>query len=142
MQVSKNFVLQEFIDPDTYKKWGDKSIWFIDPKVIHIAQLLRDKSGRAVTINNWSVGGLYKLSGLRPLDATIGAKLSQHKFGRAIDVKIQGYNPEQVHDLIKNNWLEFKEIGLTTLEDLSLTKTWTHIDVRNTGKDDLLIVGL
>lgn len=142
MQVSKNFVLQEFIDPDTYKKWGDKSIWFIDPKVIKIAQLLRDKSGRSVTINNWSVGGSYKLSGLRPLDTTIGAKLSQHKFGRAIDVKIQGYNPEQVHDLIKNNWIEFKEKGLTTLEDLSLTKTWSHLDCRWTNKDELLIVGL
>jgi hypothetical protein len=141
MRVSLNFVLEEFVDPGTYKRYGEKSIWFIDPKVINIAQLLRDLTGSSVTINNWKVGGSYSLSGLRPFKS-IGAKMSQHKFGRGIDVKIKGWTPEDIHELIKDNWVLFKKEGLTVIEDVSLTPSWTHLDCRFTGLDYLLIVGL
>ena len=142
MRVSKNFILQEFIDRDTYETFGVKCIWFIDPKVIEIAQLLRDKSKRAVTVNNWHSGGQYNLSGFRPPSTKIGAKLSQHRFGRGIDVKVEGMTPAQVHELIYKHEDEFKDTGLTTLEDLRLTKTWTHIDCRQTNKDNIFIIGL
>lgn len=141
-KVSDNFYLDEFVDPETYKAWGNKSIWFIDPKVIRIAQLLRDLVGAPVTINNWWDGGQYKLSGLRPLDANIGAKLSQHKFGRGIDVKVKGMKPNEVHELITYHLSDFQEVGLTTMEHVNLTPTWTHLDVRTTIQDELLMVGI
>jgi len=46
MKVSANFYLQEFIDPDTYKRFGASSIWFIDRKIINLAQFIRERLGK------------------------------------------------------------------------------------------------
>ena len=142
MKVSPNFDLKEFIDPKTYSRFGIKSIWFIDHKLIDIAQKIRDLTQRPVTINDWHNGGRYKLSGLRPFTTSIGAKYSQHKFGRAIDIKVGGMSPMDVHQLIFDNEHLFIDLGLTTLESHEHTPTWTHLDCRYTGKPHILIVGL
>lgn len=141
MQVSPNFTLQEFIDPETYRRFGHKSIWFIDLRMIAIAQLIRDLSDSAVTINSWNAGGRYQLSGFRPPSTTIGAGLSQHRFGRAIDVKVKGFTPEEIHHLISYNWSQFKLEGLTAIEDTAKTPTWNHLDCRPVfDPSELLIV--
>lgn len=142
MKLSENFTLEEFIDPKTFKKFGKKSMWFIDPKIVDIAQLLRDLSGVPVKINDWHKGGRYKLSGLRPLTTSIGALRSQHKYGRGIDVKVEGLIPSEVHKLILDNKREFLAAGLTTMESVKLTTSWTHLDCRWTGMHDIKIVGL
>ena len=140
IKLSKNFYLDEFIDPTTYKTYGANSIWFIDQRIITIAQLLRDISGRPVTINNYIHGGTYKESGYRRPATNTGAYQSQHKFGRAIDPKVKGLVVPEVHNLIHAYWDRFKEAGLTTMEDLKLTPSWTHLDCRQTKSDELLIV--
>ena len=42
MRVSKNFIIQEFVTPNIYQRWGNSSIWFVDRRVIDIAQYLKD----------------------------------------------------------------------------------------------------
>lgn len=130
MKVSEDFILQEFVDPETYKRFGDKSIWFIDPKIIDIAQLIRNLTHKPVTINNWEWGGVYKESGLRSLTTTTGAKYSQHKYGRAIDIKVEGMSVQEVYNIIMQNIEIFRAVGLTTIEDIDKTPTWLHLDVR------------
>ena len=136
MKVSQNFSLSEFIDRDTYKRFGDSSIWFIDQRIIHIAQLLRDRVDLPITIN----GGQYNWSGFRSPSCTLGAKLSQHRFGRAIDVKVKGMTPVEVGEEIEENFEIYKKAGLTTIENVEHTKTWNHLDVRWTNQDKLKIV--
>ena len=143
MKVSNNFDLYEFIDPETYKHWGDSCIWFIDPKIIKVAQLIRDRFNKVVTVNNWHSGGQYHFSGFRPPECTTGAKLSQHRFGRAADFKIIGlpnYGADEIRDDIITNFQDYALAGLTTIEDAVFSPTWLHADVRQTKIATLFIV--
>lgn len=140
VQISENFYLDEFIDPSTYAARGARAIELIDMRIVYACQYIRDHLG-AVTVNNWASGGQYRLSGLRPFNTTTGAKFSQHKYGRAADIKVAGKTPAEVHEFIKANAQYFIERQwITTLEELQDTPTWTHIDCRYTGKDHLYIV--
>jgi len=140
IKVSDNFFLDEFIDPITYRDFGAQSIWFIDKRIIMIAQKLRELGNNPIIINNWLIGGSFKASGFRRPSSRIGAYLSQHKFGRAIDVKVKGKTPEEVLEIINQHWSVFKALGLSTVEDISFTTTWNHLDIRQTNMEDLLIV--
>ena len=66
-----------------------------------MAQGIRDYFGKPVTINNWHNLGKYEQSGFRRNNTLVGSKYSQHKFGRAIDIKITGVNPVEVQTEIK-----------------------------------------
>jgi len=138
--LTTNFRLEEFIDPDTFKKYGEQSIWFIDPRIVNLAQFIRERLGKPCTINNWYSGGQYQYSGFRPPACTIGASLSQHRFGRAIDLKVSGMSADEVRDDIINNYDVYRKVGLTTIEDGAYAPTWCHIDIRDTKLDTLKIV--
>jgi len=143
MKVSADFNIKEFVSKATWKKHGRKSIRFIDPKIIAIAQLLRDLTIAPVTINNWSFqvnSHNYQYSGYRAPDVKIGAKESQHRFGRAIDVKVEGMKIADVYEMVLAHISEFKKAGLTTIEDISHTPTWLHLDCRQTFKNEILII--
>lgn len=143
MKLTNNFRLAEFIDPETYKQYGEKSIWFIDPKVVAICQKLRERMNKPLTVNNWYDGGDYSLSGFRPAGTSVGASKSQHKFGRAADVKMLG-EPDNgaflLRDEITFNFEMYRELGLTTIEDETFAPTWCHFDIRWTKQETLFIM--
>ncbi len=139
MQVTKNFTIKELVPPDVYAARGDASVQLIDIRIVNVAQWLREKTGKPIVINNWSSGGQYKESGLRSFETSTGARWSQHKYGRALDMKVKGMNAESVRQLIRDNWDTLKEIGLSCIE--KSTPTWVHIDCRYTNSDSLLEVG-
>lgn len=112
-----------------------------------------------ILINDYHVGGKFENRGLRTVDyinsqlakGVKTAKLSQHVGGstNAIDFNIvlvykggrqRVLNSDEVWDIIFKNQEVFMAAGLTTLEDKSITKGWTHADCRFTGLDKLLIV--
>lgn len=138
--ISKYFIIQEFVPPEIYKVWGEKSIWFIDQRIISLADFVHEFFGASVTINNWNVGGQFHYSGYRPPDCATGGKLSQHKFKSAIDIKVAGYTPQQIYKTILANEKEFMAAGLTTMENIKATPTWNHLDNRHTGLKKILIV--
>ena len=138
MKLSKDFSLAEFVPPGIYQRYQDKSIWFIDPKIVVIAQFLRDRFGKPVTINNYHSGGDFQYSGFRDHGCMIGATNSQHRQGRAIDFRVSDMSPEEVRQDIAGNFKLYRSIGLTTIE--AGTPTWTHVDCRQTLSDHLLIV--
>lgn len=129
MKVSEHFHLQEFIDPVTFIELGEHSIDKIDNRLIDIAELLRAKTGKAITINNYPKGQ-YKESGYRRPNTPTGAKHSAHKEGKAIDCKVQGMTPAEVHKVVMDNEAEFYDAGVRQMEDLSFTPSWTHLGTR------------
>jgi len=131
LRISTNFYLDEFICPELYNEWGERSLKFVDIRIVHACQLLRDITGRAVVVNNWLTGGSYRYSGVRPFDYGLGSELSQHKFGRAADVKVGYHHPQEVHRTIMEHEPEFLALGITTLEKVQYTPTWTHLDCRS-----------
>ncbi|MEI6062053.1 MAG: hypothetical protein WCR72_15230 [Bacteroidota bacterium] len=135
MTGAPNFVIQEFIDPVTFGIRGERSIEMIDSRIVSLAQFFRNHFKVSVTINNWHLGGQYKESGTRSFLSKTGAALSQHKMGRAIDMKLEGLDPEHIRREIRLNFALFKAAGLTTIE--KDTPTWVHADCRFTGIETL-----
>lgn len=153
-QASKNFLVEEFVPQKIYEKYGDASLWFVDPKIVNIAQLIRDYFGKSMTINNWHNGGSFNYRGFRPdsfyyqWNADISAytskrkgKLSQHRMGRAIDFNISGMTADEVREEILKNEEMWIEAGVTTMEDAAYSKTWIHLDCRyRNNKKNIFIV--
>jgi hypothetical protein len=140
--LTNNILISEVVPKAVYNEWGDNAKWFIDIRVVQVAQTISDNinpgSHEPVIINGVFNGVIFDESGLRnPLTET-GASMSQHKFGRALDLKFKNYSPDQVRSWIRAHWNELKELGLTTIE--KDTPTWTHIDTRYTGLDFLFEV--
>jgi len=130
--LGTSFIIQEFVSPRIWETWKENSIWFINPDMILFAQWLKEQTGSTVTINDWAFGGGYQFSGLRPFDCKTGAKMSQHRFGNAIDIKVEGWDAEDLRNLIRENWKFLHDkFGLTTME--KDTPTWLHVDFRYTG---------
>jgi hypothetical protein len=138
MKVSKNFSLSEFVDPVTLSTFGDSAIWFLDPKIIVLAQFIRDYFDKPITINSHKRGLKYR--GFRPPECKVGARMSQHRFGRAIDFSISGLTADEIRDVILKDERTFMDAGLTTLEDGHYAPTWVHADIRTTGLDKIKIV--
>lgn len=137
MNLTPHFDLQELVPPEIFSIYSYNSIWFLDPVMVALVEQLRVDLNTPITINNWHTGGKYKNSGYRSPDCLEGAKYSQHKFGRACDIRVKGMTPEQVRQYLRDNYHLYED-GLTTIE--KDTPTWVHIDCRYTGLDTLLEV--
>lgn len=120
--------VRELVPKSAYtycKQMGFDPLILIDSRIINIYSTLK-KVFPAIYVNNWHNGGEFDQSGYRN-DLNVGSKLSQHRFGRAID--IHGIDPKKLYDYItKNRTLLFKSV--TAIEKLSDTPGWLHLDVR------------
>ncbi len=135
MKLTQNFDLREFVHSDHYKALGDGALGLIDFRIVLFAQAMRDYLGRSVTVNNWHTGGARRFSGLRPFDSTVGAKYSQHKYGRACDIIVSGMTGDELREIVRKEYDgRFKGL-ITTIEQG--TDTWLHSDCRHTGLNKL-----
>lgn len=148
-KITKNFYITEFVSHKVFKQFGEKSHWFVDRRTVELAQFTRDFFGKSMTINNWwdaddseqdALPSERQYSGFREPSCTIGGTMSQHRWGRAIDIRISGMTPREVYTAILSAKEKFMAAGLTTLEDIRDTPTWNHLDIRYTGKREILIV--
>jgi hypothetical protein len=105
MYTCRHFKLAELVYPELYKDHnGNSKLWVcFDVRLLAAIDDIRDFIGIPVAINSWASGGTAKSSGLRPLSDNIGAKLSQHKFGRAADLKFNSkdWTPEKLREYMK-----------------------------------------
>lgn len=131
---SPYFDCREFVDERTWKILGEKSACLIDPAIVRVCDLLREKVGVPVVVNNWSFAkpgqNIYKASGFRAVWEKVGGKLSPHRCGRAADIKVDGMTPSWLFSIIMAHEAEFEAVGLTTIESLAYTPTWLHADCR------------
>lgn len=140
MSFSKYFDLVELVPPEVYNEFGENSRWFLDSRMISLANFLREFLNQPTTVNNWDSGGTMTLRGFRPPGTIVGSKYSQHKFGRGFDSNSNNMTPQQIYRIILENEQLFLDNGLTALEHIDLTPTWLHCDVRYTGLNYILIV--
>ena len=135
MKISNNFYIQEFVSRDFYNEHSDGSLKFIDQRIVLACQYIREKIAKPITINNWSDGGEREFSGLRPFVCKVGVAYSQHKFGRAADLKCDRMSSEEMRQLVKRYWPDLKKY-ISTIEDD--TDGWLHIDCRWTENPEIL----
>lgn len=109
VKLSKNFTVKEFACSD-----GTDTI-FISLALVSLLQKIRDHFGKAVIINsayrteahNKSIGG---------------ATYSQHKYGLAADIHINGVTPKEI--------AAYVETLLPSSGGIGIYKSFTHVDVR------------
>jgi len=134
-----HFELHEVFPRHFYKahKHRGANLWFVfDQRILWTMDRLRKKFGRIV-INTWFWGGNSQYRGFRPFNCGVGARFSQHKFGRAIDSVPLDYPVEKIRNQIINEPgnPDFKYI--TCIEK---NVSWLHIDVRNWNKEQSKIL--
>lgn len=108
-KLSTNFKVKEFACTD-----GSDPI-FIDTDLVNILQKIRNHFGKSVTITSaYRTPGKNKACG--------GTTYSQHLYGKAADIKIQGVAPKTV--------AAYAEKLLPKSGGIGIYKTFTHIDCR------------
>uniref|UniRef100_A0A6M3LL07 Peptidase n=1 Tax=viral metagenome TaxID=1070528 RepID=A0A6M3LL07_9ZZZZ len=124
------FKLEELVPQSLFaahKGDQDRLWWCFDPRVLWTADKLRMLYGKMIC-NTWLWGGIHFERGLRLLATKTGAVLSQHKFGRALDLVPVDTTAEAIRQdiLAHPGHDEFKFIKC-----LEINIPWLHFDVRN-----------
>lgn len=130
----KYFKVQEFVPQEIYQKFGDSSIYKINPKIIMAIEIVREYFNNPITINNWHIGGQFQYRGYRPDNYENKASKSAHYLGMAVDFDVKGFESEEIRNEIIKNYKKFPFI--TRMEHID-TKTgkpinWVHIDIMPT----------
>ena len=134
--LAPSFAWYELVPRDYYQMFKNKPAYFnnlFDDRVLVTLQQLRAQFG-PTTVNDWQWGGGNQYRGWRPFNCSIGAKNSQHKFGRAIDCSFKNFTADEVRRYILNNPHEFPHIRA-----LEGKVSWLHFDVRTTGQDAIKV---
>ena len=110
-KLSTNFRVKEFACTD-----GSDPI-FIDSDLVNVLQKIRTHFGKSVTINS-----AYRTPTKNK--AVGGQTYSQHLYGRAADIKVNGVSPKKV--------AAYAETLLKNKGGIGIYSTFCHIDVRAT----------
>lgn len=153
MKISRNFDVRELVPRHIWDEFGERSTWFVNPRIVHIAEFYKsffltyykNKLGNdkvknvLIRINNWHTGGTFEWRGLRTAKCTQGVENSQHRYMNAFDSEIlivmaDGIVVEadykEVHQVIQANETVFMANGVTAVEDVTIATGWLHTDCR------------
>lgn len=109
------------------------NLWLMfDKRILITADKLRYIYGKMVC-NTWLWGGSHEYRGWRPFHANTGSFLSQHKFGRALDLFPVHATVDEIRQDILSNSYTYEFRFITGLE---LNVNWLHIDCRNWDKEN------
>jgi hypothetical protein len=133
--IPSYFRLQEVLPEKQFALWfpkyGDRLWTLFDVRVLWTLDMLRDYYG-AAAMNNWETekrwAARMQFRGWRPMDAGVGAALSQHKWGRAADVVFRDVSAEVVRQELRKDPDAERFQHITCIE---AGVTWFHFDVRN-----------
>lgn len=129
MYIPKHFILEEFLPAQFFAEnvayYGIR-LWLIfDERILDAADRLRGMYGPMVA-NTWVYGGRHQYRGYRDPDCTVGAKLSQHRFGRGLDLVPLKADVDEIRHDIKD-----KPTGWYGVNCIEEEVSWLHIDCRN-----------
>jgi len=131
--VKKYFKVQELVSKAVYDKWGEKSWNFLDEKLLETLLVLRrDILKVPLVCNDWVYGGKNSQRGLRENICSIVKEktdkgvlyLSQHNFGKAVDLVSSKMSAEDMRKTIKAN---AKKLPYNVRVEDGVS--WLHIDL-------------
>lgn len=109
VKLSANFKVNEFRCKD------NSDVIFIAPELVELLQRIRDHYGKAVNINSaYRTPAYNKKVG--------GATYSQHQYGTAADIRINGVKPKDLAAYIETLMPNSGGIGIYP--------TFVHVDIR------------
>lgn len=125
MYKPKYFKLYELLPPEIYK--NEYEGWkLLDERLLETIDVVREIINKPLICNTWYQGGDRVASGFRSANCKVGAEMSQHRLGRAVDLVCAYMSASEMRDMIKEHQekLPYK----VRIED---GVTWLHIDVKN-----------
>jgi hypothetical protein len=131
MYKCKYFTIKELVHPNNLSI-PENILWMLlDERVLRAADKIRELYG-PIYINTSNL----KDCGLRDINATTGAKYSQHKFGRALDLHISSIEKQGLtHEQKTKAYNEIRQQLMLNpeLKDLNfeIDIYWLHIDTGN-----------
>ena len=136
--VSKYLEPHELVDKETLDSVGGSAIrvsMLFDDRLLVTADKLRERYG-VIHCNNWFWGGRFSQRGLRSPFSETGAKFSDHKFGRALDVHFNNITAQEVRQDILNDPFcdDFKYITVLEMTLNGKPISWLHFGTRNWDK--------
>lgn len=132
MYKCKYFRLEELVPPELFEEYSSKGQayklwWIFDRNTLYVADRLREDYG-PMTCNDWLWDGERVNSGFRPFNLSdLGASLSQHKFGRALDLIPTQVHPDRIREDIRNKKSPYME----KIQAIESNISWLHFDMRN-----------
>lgn len=109
VKLATNFTVKEFACND------GSDVVLVSPDLVKILQKIRTHFGKAVTINS-----AYRTP---PYNKKVGgATYSQHVYGTAADIRINGVTPKQI--------AAYAETLLPNKGGIGIYPTFCHVDVR------------
>lgn len=109
VKLSENFKVSEFACKD-----GSDTV-FISPGLVTVLQKIRDHFGKPVIITSAYRNDAYNKK-------VGGADYSQHKYGMAADIYINGVSPATI--------AEFVETVMPNTGGIGIYSSFVHVDVR------------
>lgn len=117
MKITKNFNLSEF-----QCKCGCEMPYNVEKNIIELAdnlQILRDHLNKPINLTN----GFRCITHNKSVG---GVKNSQHILGKAADIKVKGFSPNEIADAIEH----LMEEGKFKMGGVGRYNTFTHVDIR------------
>jgi hypothetical protein len=114
-QLSPNFKVKDFACRDNSEPV------LVNPHLVELLEKIRAHFGKPIRINSGYRTPAYN-AGLKKKGHKGVAKNSQHQYGNAADITIQGVKPKEIFDFVNS----FHQGGI------GLYSNFTHVDVRNT----------
>lgn len=136
------FDLHELVCPDIYKKFGEIAWQFFDARLLATIDIIRQKIGKPIEVNNWKAGGQFDERGFRCIQCSLVQKaisekrlyVSPHMTGQAIDFDITGLMAEEVRQ-----WLQKNPNILPYPIRLEANVSWVHLDTRDADKGKIYL---
>lgn len=131
------FRAEELVCRHVYRRFGDRSLDFIDERLKDTLVVVREKLNLPLYINNWVWGGDKTQRGLRcNVCALVREKsalekpyLSAHVLGKGVDFNVKGMSAGQVRE-----WLRRNSVLLPYPIRVESGVDWVHVDVLEYGQ--------
>lgn len=141
MYKPKYFSAQELLPKNLYNKYkhrGDDWILNVvfDERILRVADKIREIWG-PITVNTWhyNSGRKFQWRGFRDSSCRIGAKLSQHRFGRGLDLIPRNFHPTEIRHAIIQGGVSYSYVDeFEFIGGLEMDINWLHVDVRPRNK--------
>jgi hypothetical protein len=126
--IPKHFKIEELVSLPVFTDMGQSAFSLFDTRILITIDNIREYFGVPVIVNDWSTGGKFSLRGFRNDTDSVGAKYSQHRYGRAIDFDVKDMSADSVRKTILDNQNDERFQFINAMET---GIDWVHIDCRN-----------
>lgn len=138
-----NFKLYELVSKQVYGLIGDSAWKLLDEDFLLdvdklVSDLKQDTECSSVVVNDWYWGRSYNQSGFREASSTVGGSRSQHRLGKAVDLKFVGITIEEALNYLLANKDKYPAIRRYENTNYTVSSNkyggWLHLDGKGTGK--------